>query len=282
MTGPRASTDLPQVTDGGYIAREVDLAGHSLWFTHPTTPPPIFQNRNDVLCEFEEATTSKRGGRTTIARDVYVLFPDYSQTIINARYDPKEPSPASLTTILEQRHDPPPPRPRQDELEAAHAKFGEPLATAVSTRQNTTVGDASPQALIVELLHTVAPNALLPVGMRGYGACIYANMANASVQLHDEIRPGDIVTLRNAKFSGKHGAMHAKYTLDVKEHVGVVAEWDGSKKKIRAWEQGRDGIPGKEGKKVRFESWKVGDLRSGEVRVWRVVGRDWVGWEGSN
>jgi hypothetical protein len=24
----------------------------------------------------------------------------------------------------------------------------------------------------------------------------------------------------------------------------------------------------------------LGDLKSGEVRVWRVVGREWVGWEG--
>jgi hypothetical protein len=56
----------------------------------------------------------------------------------------------------------------------------------------------------------------------------------------------------------------------------VVAEWDGPKKKVRAWEQGR------ESKKVKLESFKLDDLRSGEVKIWRVMPRSWVGWEGEN
>lgn len=68
--------------------------------------------------------------------------------------------------------------------------------------------------------------------------------------------------------------MHAKYSAEVgkPDHVGVVVEWDGSKKKVRVWEQGR------EGRKVKVEGFRMGDLRSGEVRVWRVMGRGWVGW----
>ena len=73
--------------------------------------------------------------------------------------------------------------------------------------------------------------------------------------------------------------MHAKkYSIEVgkpgADHVGVVEDWDGTKKKIRAWEQGR------ESRKVRLESFKLGDMRSGECKVWRVMGRGWVGWEG--
>ena len=56
-------------------------------------------------------------------------------------------------------------------------------------------------------------------------------------------------------------------------HMGPLAEWDGTKKKVRAWEQGR------EKNKVKMESFRLGDLRSGEVRVWRIVGREWVGWD---
>lgn len=57
------------------------------------------------------------------------------------------------------------------------------------------------------------------------------------------------------------------------EHVAVVVDWDGTKKKIRAYEQGR------EKKKVTVEGYKMADLRSGECKVWRVVGREWVGWD---
>jgi hypothetical protein len=109
---------------------------------------------------------------------------------------------------------------------------------------------------------------------------VYGNLANASTTQNDEIRPGDIITFRNAKFQGKHGAMHAKYSMEVGGggigHVGIVAEWDGTKKKVRAWEQGR------EKKKVGLESFKLDDLRSGEVKIWRVMERSWVGWEGTN
>lgn len=253
-----------------HIAQDVDLAEGSQWWTHPNTPPPAFQNRPDVLYEMEESTTAKRGGKTMISRDVYVLFIDYSQTVITARFDANNPADVSL----EQRHEPPPARLRQDQLEAAHAQFGQRIAQDSESKQNTTVGDGTPQALILELLkpHT---SVLKPIGTRAYGALVYANLANASVQQFDEIRPGDIISLRNAKFEGKHGGLHQKYKMEAgkPDHVGVVVDWDGTKKKIRAWEQGR------ESRKVKMESFRVGDLRSGEVRVWRVMPRGWVGWE---
>lgn len=63
------------------------------------------------------------------------------------------------------------------------------------------------------------------------------------------------------------------------DHVAVVADWDGTKKKIRVWEQkGKEGPKGGSAK-VKEESYRVADLKSGEVRVWRVMGRGWIGWE---
>jgi len=200
-----------------------------------------------------------------------VLFHDYSQTVISVKFDQRNPADA----VLEQRHEPPPAQPlRQDQLEAVYSRFGEKIAQAAQTKQNVVVGDGSPEALVQELLRDLS-DALLPVGTRGYGAVVYSNLANATVQQFDEIRPGDIVSFRNAKFQGKHsGMMHQKYAMDVgkPDHVGIVTEWDGTKKKVRALEQGRDG------KKAKVESFRLGDLRSGEVRVWRVMGRDWIGW----
>ena len=136
----------------------------------------------------------------------------------------------------------------------------------------------APHIALVRDLMSALPDALLPVGVRAYGALVYANLANASVRQFDEIRPGDIVTFRNTKFQGHRGAMHTKYSIEVgkPDHVGVVIDWDGTKKKVRAWEQGR------ESKKVKAESFKFGDMKSGEVKVWRVMARSWVSWEGQN
>merc|ERR1711964_762921 len=89
-----------------------------------------------------------------------------------------------------------------------------------------------------------------------------------------------VISSRSATPSSKASMVPCtpKYSMEVgkPDHVGVVAEWDGTKKKVRAWEQGR------ESKKVKLESFKLDDLRSGEVKIWRVMPRSWVGWQGPN
>ena len=269
--GSRRSVDVPRPSvDQGFIATDVDLAEHTVWWSQPNTPPPALKNRNDVLYEIEESSSSKRGGKASNTKDVYVLFMDYSQTVITVNYDARNPTDASL----EQRQEPPAHQPRQDQLENAHVQIGSKINNAVTAIQNTTVADGTPFGLVQHLLNPLS-DALLPVGTRTYGALVYTNLANASVQQFDEIRAGDIVSFRNARFQGHRGTMHQKYSAEVgkPDHVGVVVDWDGTKKKIRAWEQGR------ESKKVKMESFRLSDLRSGECKVWRVMPRRWVGWE---
>ncbi|KAK4498901.1 hypothetical protein PRZ48_009411 [Zasmidium cellare] len=278
-TTSRRSMDAPRPSGeyNGQIAQDVNLSQDTPWWTAPHPLPPVLQSRNgvDILSESEESTTSKRGGRTTISKDIYVLYIDYSQTIINARYDPTSPT----EVALEQRHLPPPPKLRQDQLETYWQRFGHKISDQVNamghSKKDTVVGDGSPTALVSELIKAQSA-ALQPVGTRAYGSLVYANLANASTMQYDEIRPGDIVTLRNARFEGSHGAMKHKYKVDYGlSHVAIVEEWDGTRRAIRGWEQGRE----KKDKGVRSEKFRLGDLRSGEVKVWRVVGRDWVEWE---
>ncbi|OJJ46658.1 hypothetical protein ASPZODRAFT_1992862 [Penicilliopsis zonata CBS 506.65] len=271
LRGPpnlRRSMDIARPSvDQGFIAMEVDLGENTLWWAQPNTPPPVFQNRKDVLFEMEESSSSKRGGKTTVSKNVYVLFLDYSQTVISVQFDARNPTDAAL----EQRHEPPPLQLRQDQLENAHSLMGTRISDAVTSIQNTIVADGTPFGLVQHLLGPLS-DALLPVGTRAYGALVYSNLANASVQQNDEIRAGDIVSFRNARFQGHRGTMHQKYSAEVgkPDHVGIVVDWDGTKKKIRAWEQGR------ESKKVKMESFKLNDLRSGECKVWRVMPRSWL------
>lgn len=270
----KRSMDLNRLAmEHDFIANDKDLGESTMWWAKPNGVPPVFHGK-DILHECEETTATKRGGRSQTTKDLYVLFSDYSQTIITVVYDTNNPQEASF----EQKHEAPPARLRPDQLEEAHERYGRRLIDAVAAKKESVVGDGTPAGLIVEMLKPLK-DALLPIGTRAYGALVYSNLGNSIVNQHDEIRPGDIVTFRNAKFQGKHGPMHAKYTAELGKgegHVAVVAEWDGAKKKVRAWEQGR------ESKKVRMESFKLEDLRSGEVKIWRVMGRAWVGWEGQN
>ncbi|KAK0386128.1 hypothetical protein NLU13_5965 [Sarocladium strictum] len=271
MAGKR-SVEIPRPSmayESGFIANDLDLAVQSGWWKQSNQVPPVLQGRRDIFFETQESTTNNGGAKTVITRTVTVLFQDYSQTIITARYDPYDPSDVEL----DQTHEPPPRPLRQDQMEEYYERFGRHISDQVSAKKDSVVGDGTPQGLIYELLKPYR-DVLLPVGTRAYGALVYSNMANASTQQHDVIRPGDILSIRNAKFQGKHGPMHAKYTAEVgkPDHVAVVAEWDGTKKKVRAWEQGR------ENKKVKMESFKLDDLRSGEVKIWRVMPRSWLGW----
>ncbi|KFA65638.1 hypothetical protein S40285_05336 [Stachybotrys chlorohalonatus IBT 40285] len=268
--GGRRSLDVGRPSmESGFIANDIDLAVQSGWWRQANQVPPVLQGRRDIFVESEESTTTNQGSKTVVTRETFILFQDYSQTILTVSYDPYDPSDVEL----EQRHEPPPRPLRQDQMEEYYERFGRPIADAVASKKDTVVGDGTPHGLVLELLKPFR-DALPPVGTRSFGALVYANMANASTTLNDVIRPGDIISIRNAKFQGKHGAMHAKYSAEVgkPDHVGIVAEWDGTKKKVRAWEQGR------ESRKVKQESFKLDDLRSGEVKIWRVMPRSWVGW----
>ena len=271
MAGKRSS-DMPRPSmamESGFIANDLDLGVQSGWWKQSNQVPPVLQGRRDIYFETEESTTNNQGAKTIVTRTVRVLFQDYSQTTITVLYDPYDPSDVEL----DQNHEPPPRALRQDQMEEYYERFGRHISESVSAKKDSVVADGSPQGLIYELLKPYR-DVLPPVGSRAYGALVYSNMANASTQQHDVIRAGDIISIRNAKFQGKHGAMHAKYTAEVgkPDHVAVVSEWDGTKKKVRAWEQGR------ESKKVKVESFKLDDLRSGEVKIWRVMPRSWVGW----
>ena len=256
------------------MAADIDLYQDRGWWARPSQPPSVIQNRRDVIYEVDESSASRRGGKTVITKDVYILYMDYSQTVISVQFESTEPENVAK---LEQKHEPPPRIPRQDQLEEAHQQLGVRVAEFAKTKEGAIVGDGTSQALPLELISMVT-GALPAVGNRSFGALVYANLANATVQQHDEIRSGDIITFRNTKFGGHRGPMKSKYSHDIgkPDHVGVVVDWDGTKKKVRAWEQGR------ESKKVKIESFKFGDLKSGEIRVWRLMSRAWVGWDGNN
>jgi hypothetical protein len=258
-------------TSSQTIANELDMELHSQWWRYPNmAPPSIANNTKDLIYEVEDSQSSKRGGRIIISRDVYVLYHDYSQTVVNAQFEQHDPE---NTVSFEQQHSPPPVL-RQDQLEDIYEQFGRKvLEKALSLQQNT----YGPEEYVREVIKSI-PNALPSIGNKSHGALVYANLANATVRQFDEIRPGDVMTFKNAKFQGHKGNLHQKYTSEAGTtgniHLGIVSEWDGSKRKVKVLEQNET----KAGK-VRLESYRLSDLKSGEVKAFRVVSRSFVGWD---
>ncbi|KAK9466709.1 putative sh3 domain protein [Lipomyces arxii] len=254
-----------------YSISDLDLSETTGWWTQPEAVPPTLLNKSQELTWEVDETMHTRRGKRIIERKVYVLYPDYSQTIVTVKYEAEN----AGRVKFEQHHKPSPPPLRRDQLEDAYMRFGAEMKKFASESAGQSIGDGSPFAYVQSVIARF-PDALPPVGRRAYGAVVYSNFGNASVTQTDEIKPGDIITFKNSKFQGHKGSLHTKYSVEAGKplHCAVVTEWDGTKKKIKVLEQPKD-----KGR-VRMESYRLSDLRSGEVVVYRVVGREYVGWEG--
>lgn len=238
------------------------------WWTAPQGVPPSIASRagRELIYEVEDSETSKRGGRTIVVRDIYILYHDYSQTGLTVRFDKNDPI---NSVTFEQSHQGPP-NLRQDQLEDVYERFG----PAILDHAQRAMSQSFDGQFVPQIIRSV-PGTLPSIGQKAHGALIYSNLANASVRQYDEIRPGDVIAIKNAKFQGHKGGLHQKYSQEVGKdavRLGIAYEWDGTKKKVRVYEEPL-------GKKVRQESYRLGDLKSGEVRAYRVVGRDYVGWD---
>ena len=185
------------------------------------------------------------------------------------RYDYVDPA----DFALKQWHKKPPPIPKQNQLEDFHVKYGAGIRLEAGRLQGNAVGGGGPYDFINKLFCSV-PGVLSPAGYRAYGALVYANNANKSVQRNGEIRAGDILTFRNSLFGGNGWPNNGdSMAVGRPDHAAVVVDWDAAREEVKAYEQGRVSNC------VTLQSFKIGDLRCGEVKVWRAVGREWVGWD---
>lgn len=273
----RQSLDLPrgrnsvdvQRRDEAFISmREENIQDGRQWWLDAASPPYVFRNRSDLTFEVEDSTATRRGGHASVVRNVYILFSDYSQTIVTAQYDRDDPSNA----ILNQRHLPPPAQPTKAELEARHEQIGHQIVALAQAKLGLSVGDGSAIAVVQELFSKLE-NCLPSAGVRSHGALIYSNIGNSFTKQFDEIRPGDIATFKNSVFQS-HGGLRGKVVTEVgkPDHVAVIQEWNGTKKKLKVFEQRQ------ESKRVAHNSYKIGELRSGEVHIFRPMPRSWVNW----
>lgn len=106
---------------------------------------------------------------------------------------------------------------------------------------------------------------LLPIANKTYGAVVYRNN-NGDTKFYDDIRPGDVLVVVNATFEGST----TKHVGVLKPQVSIVTSFDAEKNKIKVIEQS-EGM-------VQQARYKLKNLASGKLRVFRIVGRDYIGW----
>ncbi|EPY51440.1 WIP protein [Schizosaccharomyces cryophilus OY26] len=249
-----------------YVAKIVDPCAEQKWWLDSSTVPNSVLKLNDsVLFMIREGTT----GPNKHFKSIHILFHDYSQTVLTSTFNPA----THYVTQLSQLQLAPPVQPSKERLAQEFECYGNTILRQAKASQGLTIGDGSAYTFVNSILGNLTQN-IEPINKRTFGAVVYANDSNVTIQQNGEIRPGDIITFDNVRLSGQKGTLRHKYAFDVGNpfHVGIVAEWEVSKMKIRALEQGR------ESKKVSLVSYKLGDLKSGEITVWRTMRRSWLGW----
>lgn len=228
----------------------IDLALESLWFTRPNAIPPTVDTKN-VAVEVERSQFNKRG-REVVTHDVYFLYPDLSQIQVNIYYETSHPEGATGSQNYI-----PPPKLDENKLVQYSSTIGANIVGAVTGKS------IQPTFDFVAATVSQVKGALHPIN-GSFGIVIYENFSNSSVHQIESIRPGDIAVLKDAAFQGHKGPLQ-KYHKNIDNGVYVVQSWDGNKKKLHVFDN-------------KKESFKLSDLHSGVVRIFRVIDRSYVGW----
>ncbi|GAA5957430.1 hypothetical protein JCM21900_003303 [Sporobolomyces salmonicolor] len=272
---PRQSLDLAFDVEraqgggapGAYAARDLDLDATSgnAWWRVENGLPRTLQGRRDVLCEVISEGSSTRRGKTRSKKEIEVIYPDLSKTLISIAFDAEDTT--ETTTALSQAHFPPPVKPSLEVLLRWSASLGAQIFAGAHAK----AGDKSARGLtdeqLVDFCFGRASEPLRRIGST-YGAKVYEvtveGKKGAAAAEDDEPRAGDIAVFHDVKLKQTLGSKM------VGSHVAIVGGWDSKKHKLRVLE-----VDAKNGG-VEEGSYKLDEVKQGKVEVFRVVPRDYV------
>lgn len=259
-----------------------NISGNSSWWIKGELPESLVSRIGvDLIYEVETNSIKKRGGRTLNYRDYYILFFDLSQVIFELEYETEDPR---STVRIVNYFSKPIPIIRKDLLENYHRQLGQIIASEAIELLGSTIHDDIVTAVLGRISNsTPAAGIVPPIGGKSYGVTIYKNFNNSNIAKIDEIRPGDILWIKNGKFS-VHKSLVGNKTVSLGDnnlltkdgsgvgyYAGVIYEFDVKKAKFKVIEVDNGG-------RVRKEAYKVGDMKSGKIRVFRAVGREYIDW----
>lgn len=203
----------------------------SSWLTSGHGVPPGIVGAGDAF-EVKNTTNQRR---------VLVLHPDWTHTIyMFSTANGEQLSKLECAAPQMDLH----------QLKDVSTRLGAIIVAAAQNDMHNLDHSASSVARLLE------SNGALVAG-KSFGMEIYTNIGNASVQQHDEIRPGDICVCEDASFQGQRGPLQ-KYNKTYRDSVFVVGEWDGTKRKLHFVDS-------------KKETARLGDLRMGVVRIFRAL-----------
>ncbi|KAK6201444.1 uncharacterized protein RJT21DRAFT_120507 [Scheffersomyces amazonensis] len=269
-SGKSSSGKEESQADAVFIELENDINSNPLasswWLTNQLPDSLTSRIGNDLIFEIDQNRITKRGGREIEYKDYYILFYDLSQIVIELEYEIKDPRSTFKLVNLSTKSIP---IVRKDLLDNYHRSFSNSIINYAGQLIGNKVNDN-----IARLsLETISSSIVKPIGSKSFGVTVYKNINNSNIIKIDEIKPGDILWIKNGKFSSHKGiGIGSKSIILPEEYISVIYEFDASKKdKLKVIENDASGH-------VKKESYKLSEFKSGRIRIFRPVARDYVGW----
>ncbi|ODV95136.1 hypothetical protein PACTADRAFT_49885 [Pachysolen tannophilus NRRL Y-2460] len=258
------------LTSESAAATDIDLNTTSDWWLKSELPPTLLSRYGkDMIFEVEDHELVKRGNKKVIYRDYYILYQDLSQLVIELHFNYNDP----FNTLTTYQHVIAAPSIRKELLDYYSQEYGLQIVKIAESLGNSNIGYNKLVPYVFEKMMKRYP-VLQPIGTRAYGQLVYRNSSNQTINKYDDIKAGDILSLK-AKFQG-HNKLHQKFQYEVGTNDSnpfscIVYDFDSTKNKFKVFETDTSG-------KISKVSYKIGDLKSGQLRVYRCVGRDYINW----
>ncbi|WLF77093.1 hypothetical protein PVL30_000802 [Lodderomyces elongisporus] len=243
-----------------------NIKSNSNWWLNGELPDSLASRIGvDLYYEVDANKIHKRGGRIINYRDYYVLFYDLSQLVFELEFE--EQDPRGSIHLVNQFVKPSPPI-RKDLLDSAHRNFG----SIIAKEATQLAGHRIDERLTSHVFQGsgIAKDIIPPIGNKAFGVTIYKNHNNSSVSKIDDIQAGDILWIKNGKFDAHKGIMGNKSVSLGESYTAIIYEFDPAKDKFKVLEQDSSGL-------VKKESYKLGNLKSGRIRVFRPIPKSYVG-----
>ncbi|KAL6946888.1 hypothetical protein ACO0QE_001741 [Hanseniaspora vineae] len=239
----------------------IDFSNVSQWYMQPGLPADVVQNsKYKYIYEEDHQMVRQRAVSQIIIRTYYIIFEDMSQLIATVI--------SNASGVIS-----------CNEVYKSGSSIGQSDAQSIRLKVLESGIKLVSQTFessgnFVEKL-MIQSGGIPSIGKRTYGATIFRfepSSQSQGVTVSKPILPGDILVLKNAKFHSSK-LLHDSNVVVGKEvpESSIITEFDEAKGKFRVIVQDAHG-------KITQSKYKLHDMKSGKLRVFRPVDRQAFGW----
>ncbi|EDO17265.1 hypothetical protein Kpol_538p25 [Vanderwaltozyma polyspora DSM 70294] len=248
------------------LGSKMKFDSNDLWWINKEVPPSVIKSTKKFILEIEEREVEKRLGIIHIERDFYFLFDDFSQLIISVGFDKTN---ARDTVIFKEKSIPA--KVNNELLEYYSEEIGEKIWERSQLLLNSFDSN-----FVKSLISSFKDHIVTPVGGNTFGICLVSYKAGTKLPLVDlgKIRPGDIVVVRSGvhtSTSSKKRSAGTKKTENGETRYAVAYEYNFYHNELAVIESNKSG-------RIVQTTYKLDTFKAGFCKVYRVVGRDYIGW----